>query len=75
MRVVPADDPPAIAASLKSKRARISAPAVVALLAYALLQLPAIFAHDFGSVVAMATVLMACWAFAHDVIERDVDEG
>src|SRR5207245_7672940 len=41
---------------------------VVALVAYAFGQLPAIIVHDYGSVIATVAFLMGFWAFAYNVV-------
>jgi exosortase/archaeosortase family protein len=41
---------------------------VVAVVAYAFGQLPAVIVHDYGSVVATVVFLMAFWAFAYNVV-------
>ena len=44
---------------------------VVALVAYAFGQVPAVIVHDYGSVIATIAFLMAFWAFAYNtVLER-----
>lgn len=52
---------------------------VVAVVAYAFGQLPAVIVHDYGSVIATVIFLMAFWAFAYNVVlERitgDAEEG
>src|SRR2546428_2663634 len=48
---------------------------VVALVAYAFGQLPAIIVHDYGSVIATVAFLMAFWVFAYNVVlERVRDD-
>jgi exosortase/archaeosortase family protein len=47
---------------------------VVALVAYAFGQVPAVIVHDYGSVIATVAFLMAFWAFAYNVVlERTRD--
>jgi len=41
---------------------------VVALVAYAFGQLPAVIVHDYGSVIVTVVFLMAFWAFAYNVV-------
>ena len=41
---------------------------VVAIVAFAFGQLPAIIVHDYGSVLATVAFLMAFWAFAYNVV-------
>ena len=41
---------------------------VVAVVAYAFGQLPAVIVHDYGSVIATVAFLMAFWAFAYNVV-------
>jgi exosortase/archaeosortase family protein len=41
---------------------------VVALVAYAFGQVPAVIVHDYGSVIATVAFLMAFWAFAYNVV-------
>jgi exosortase/archaeosortase family protein len=51
---------------------------VVALVAYAFGQVPAVIVHDYGSVIATVAFLMAFWAFAYNVVlerTRDSDEA
>ena len=49
---------------------------VVAVVAYAFGQLPAVIVHDYGSVIATVAFLMAFWAFAYNVVlERVRDDG
>ena len=50
---------------------------VVALVAYAFGQVPAVIVHDYGSVIATVAFLMAFWAFAYNVVlerTRDSDD-
>jgi exosortase/archaeosortase family protein len=50
---------------------------VVALVAYAFGQVPAVIVHDYGSVIATVAFLMAFWAFAYNVVlerTRDRDD-
>ncbi len=46
---------------------------VVALVAFAFGQLPAIIVHDYGSVLATVVFLMAFWAFAYNVVLERVE--
>ncbi len=46
---------------------------VVAIVAFAFGQLPAIIVHDYGSVIATVAFLMAFWAFAYNVILERVE--
>lgn len=51
---------------------------VVALVAYAFGQVPAVIVHDYGSVIATVAFLMAFWAFAYTVVlerTRDRDDA
>jgi exosortase/archaeosortase family protein len=51
---------------------------VVALVAYAFGQVPAVIVHDYGSVIATVAFLMAFWAFAYNVVlerTRDSDDA
>ena len=51
---------------------------VVALVAYAFGQVPAVIVHDYGSVIATVAFLMAFWAFAYNVVlerTRDRDDA
>jgi exosortase/archaeosortase family protein len=49
---------------------------VVAIVAYAFGQLPAVIVHDYGSVLATVAFLMAFWAFAYNVVlERVGGDG
>ena len=50
---------------------------IVALVAYAFGQVPAVIVHDYGSVIATVAFLMAFWAFAYNIVlerTRDSDE-
>jgi exosortase/archaeosortase family protein len=46
---------------------------VVALVAYAFGQLPAVIVHDYGSVLATVAFLMAFWAFAYNVVLERIE--
>ena len=46
---------------------------VVAIVAFAFGQLPAIIVHDYGSVIATVAFLMAFWAFAYNVVLERVE--
>jgi hypothetical protein len=66
---------PQTVALLEPNEPRISAAAVVAFVACACAELPAIIAHDFGSVIATVTLILLFWALARDVlIKRHVDD-
>src|SRR5438445_8974429 len=55
------------------RQRRISAAAIVAFVAWGCAELPAIMAHDFGSVIATATLVVLFWMLARDIlIERSV---
>jgi exosortase/archaeosortase family protein len=47
---------------------------VVALVAYAFGQVPAVIVHDYGSVVATVAFLMAFWAFAYNVVLERIQD-
>jgi exosortase/archaeosortase family protein len=46
---------------------------VVAVVAYAFGQVPAVIVHDYGSVIATVVFLMAFWAFAYNVVLERID--
>jgi exosortase/archaeosortase family protein len=48
---------------------------VVALVAYAFGQLPAVIVHDYGSVIVTVVFLMAFWAFAYNVVLERTRDG
>ena len=47
---------------------------VVALVAYAFGQVPAVIVHDYGSVIATVAFLMAFWAFAYNVVLERIQD-
>ena len=52
---------------------------IVALVAYAFGQVPAVIVHDYGSVIATVLFLMAFWSFAYNVVlerihDDDIDD-
>ena len=47
---------------------------VVALVAYAFGQLPAVIVHDYGSVIATVAFLMAFWSVAYNVVLERIHE-